>query len=138
MNASFRSTATVIALTAAALAAPSLAHAKRLGGGKPMQRVLVPVVLPADGERMLVFPRQEGGIHGRLDESAPYACDLAHDPALYPVLESNTEKSRIGSPRSPRTGTRAATGRTVPAGRGFPRRGAGITESRFPFRPSMQ
>ena len=30
MNASFRSTATVIALTAAALAAPSLAHAKRL------------------------------------------------------------------------------------------------------------
>ncbi|HRN63279.1 MAG TPA: ABC transporter substrate-binding protein, partial [Alicycliphilus sp.] len=31
MNASFRSTATVIALTAAALAAPSLAHAKRLG-----------------------------------------------------------------------------------------------------------
>ena len=37
MNASFRSTATVIALTAAALAAPSLAHAKRLGGGKSVQ-----------------------------------------------------------------------------------------------------
>ena len=47
MNASFRSTATVIALTAAALAAPSLAHAKRLGGGKPMQRSSLGKTAPA-------------------------------------------------------------------------------------------
>ncbi|HRM94872.1 MAG TPA: hypothetical protein PLO08_14825, partial [Alicycliphilus sp.] len=48
MNASFRSTATVIALTAAALAAPSLAHAKRLGGGSSfgMNRQATPPAQP--------------------------------------------------------------------------------------------
>ena len=38
-NTSFRSTAVaVIALTITALALPSLAHAKRMGGGKAMPR----------------------------------------------------------------------------------------------------
>jgi acetyl-CoA decarbonylase/synthase complex subunit delta len=60
MNASFRSTATVIALTAAALA-PSLAHAKRLGGGKPMQRAAWPRPHPPRRRRL---PQGQPGAHG--------------------------------------------------------------------------
>ena len=56
MNASFRSTATVIALTAAALAAPSLAHAKRLGGGKPMQRSSLAKTAPAPAAPVAAAP----------------------------------------------------------------------------------
>ena len=37
VNTSFRTTASVIAVTIAALAAPSLAHAKRIGGGKSVR-----------------------------------------------------------------------------------------------------
>ncbi len=37
MKTSFRTTASVIAVTVAALAAPSLAHAKRMGGGKSVR-----------------------------------------------------------------------------------------------------
>ena len=37
MKTSFRTTASVIAVTIAALAAPTLAHAKRMGGGKSVR-----------------------------------------------------------------------------------------------------
>ena len=55
MNTSFRTTASVIAVTIAALAAPSLAHAKRMGGGKslpstrpqPSPQHLHPQLLPS-------------------------------------------------------------------------------------------
>ena len=49
MNISYRTTASVLALTFAALLAPSLAHAKRMGGGKSVRPASIgkPAAAPA-------------------------------------------------------------------------------------------
>ncbi len=53
-------------------------HQPHVGGGQPMESILVAVVLPADGEGAFLVAFEERGVHRGPDETALNPGDIIH------------------------------------------------------------